>query len=483
MEPISALARAYHHASDYVDGLETRHVAATTTADELRRRLCFDLPISGTDAATVIDDLVEATRGGHLGSSGGRFFAWVIGGALPSALAADWLASTWDNNAALHACGPASAVVEEVAGEWVKQLLRLPDEASFAFTTGCQMAHVTCLAAARHAILRDAGWDPEARGLQAAPRIRVLVTEQRHGSIERAVRFLGLGTDSIVPLITDGTARLQRETLEAALLREVGPTILVLNAADLNVGAIDPFGELIPAAKAAGAWVHIDGAFGLWARTSSEHAGKVEGVDAADSWATDAHKWLNTPADNGIAIVRDADAHRAAMSVQAAYLSPPGGDRDQIDWTPDWTRRARGFAVYSAIRELGRDGVADLVDRCCRYASDLAVGLGAMPGVELVALPTLNQGLVRFLDPDPAATDLQHDAWTDRTIAALNAEGTAFFSGSTWQRRRVMRISVVNWRTSDDDVNKTLLAAARVLQARQSAAAGRSSTARAPAPE
>jgi glutamate/tyrosine decarboxylase-like PLP-dependent enzyme len=464
MQNTPALARAYEHASDFLNGLSTRPVAASVGADQLRQRLNYALPAIGTDAEKVVDELVEATRGGHLGSAGGRFFAWVIGGALPSALAADWLASTWDNNATLYACGPAASVVEEVAGEWVKELLDLPRAASFAFTTGCQMAHVTCLAAARHALLRDRDWNVEVDGLCGAPPIRVLVTEHRHGSIERAVRFLGLGTKNIVPLATDNDSRLRAATLEAALVTHDGPTMVVLDAADLNVGAIDPFEELVPIAKAAGAWVHVDGAFGLWARASQTHASKVTGIDGADSWATDAHKWLNTPKDNGIAVIRDNEAHRAAMSVRAAYLSSPGGVRDQIDWTPDWTRRARGFAVYAAIRELGSEGVADLIDRCCRYAADLASGFGAMLGAEVVAAPTLNQALVRFMHPDEQATDSQHDAWTDQIIEAINREGTAFFSGSLWQGRRVMRISVVNWRTDDNDVRRTLEAAARILE-------------------
>ena len=472
MQNTLALARAYEHATNYVNSLSTQNVAASIGADELRNRLNQGLPECGTDAEKVVDDLVDATQGGHLGSAGGRFFAWVIGGALTSALAADWLASTWDNNAALYACGPAASIVEEVAGQWVKELLDLPRGASFAFTTGCQMAHLTCLAAARHALLRDMGWDVEANGLHGAPPIRLLVTEYRHGSIDRAVRFLGLGTNNIVPLATDDNARLRATTLESALAEKNGPTVVVLDAADLNIGAIDPFDELVPIAKTAGAWVHVDGAFGLWARASRNHAGKVEGVEGADSWATDAHKWLNTPNDNGIAIIRDRKAHRAAMSVTAAYLSSPGGVRDQIDWTPDWTRRARGFAVYAAIRELGKKGIADLIDRCCRHATSLAKGFGAMDGVELVATPTLNQALVRFLHPGGAASDQQHDKWTDHMIEALNREGTAFFSGSLWQGRRVMRISVVNWRTDETDIRRALDAAARVLEVETKSALG-----------
>ena len=452
------------HATNYLDHLPFRSVAATATLAELRQRLSVGVAEDGLDPSRVIDDLVAATDGGHLGSASGRFFAWVIGGALPSALGADWLASTWDNNAALYACGPASAVVEEVAGDWIKQLLDLPQDASFAFTTGCQMAHFTCLAAARHALLLERGWNVEAEGLSGAPPIRVLATEHRHGSIDRALRFLGLGANCLVPLETCSDSRLRAATLETALARSTQPTIVVLDAADLIVGAVDPFDELIPVAHKAHAWVHVDGAFGLWARVSATHRDKVKGAEMADSWATDAHKWLNTPKDSGIAIVRNKNAHRGAMAISAAYLSSDGDARDQIDWTPDWTRRARGFAIYAAIRELGRNGIENLIDRSCQYAAALTNGIGAIPGGKIVASPTLNQGLVRFLHPSVDATDGDHNAWTDHIIAAINKEGTAFFSGSTWHGKRVMRISVVNWRTNSDDVEKTLEAVALIVQ-------------------
>ena len=458
------LMRTQRHATEFLNGLDDRPVGATATLGELRRRLAVPLTARGMDAGRVVDDLVAATAGGHLGSAGSRFFAWVIGGALPSALAADWLVSTWDNNATLYACGPASAVVEEIAGVWVKDILRLPAAASFAFTTGCQMAHVTCLAAARHALLRDRGWDVELSGLGGAPRIRVLSTEHRHGSITRALRLLGMGSDCLVPLDTDSRSRLAPETLRAALRESDAPTVVVLDAADLNVGAIDPFAELIPLAKDGGAWVHVDGAFGLWARASERYKSLADGVERADSWATDAHKWLNTPKDIGIAVVADVPAHRAAMGITAAYLSADGDARDALDWTPDWTRRARGFPVYAALRELGRDGVANLVDRCCDYADKLTLGLSALPGVELIARPSLNQGLVRFLDGRPDATPADHDARTDWAIKAINREGTAFFSGTTWKGRRAMRISVVNWRTNADAVERTLKAVAAVIR-------------------
>lgn len=464
MSPIrQLLERTQAHAADFLDGLDARPVAATTDAATLRRRLGSPLGEAGIPAGQVIDELVAATEGGHLGSAGGRFFAWVIGGALPSALAADWLASTWDNNAALYTCGPAASVVEEVAGGWIKAVLGLPGDASFAFTTGCQMAHFTCLAAARHGLLRDRGWAVERDGLAGAPPIRVLATEHRHGSIERALRFLGIGTAALIPLPTDADARLTADTLTAALDASDAPTILVLDAADLNVGAIDPFADLIPIARKAGAWVHIDGAFGLWARASGRHRHRLAGVELAHSWATDAHKWLNTPKDIGVAIISDADAHRGAMTISADYLSHEADTRDQIDWTPEWTRRARGFAVYAALRELGRAGIAALIDRNCDQAAALATGIAALHGAELLAAPSLNQGLVRFRAPGAGATDDDHDAWTARVIAAINAEGTAFFSDTVWHGRRAMRISVINWRTSADNVEATIAAVSRVL--------------------
>jgi len=459
------LDRTRRHAVDFLDGLDQRPVRPTTTLAELRRRLDAELDDQGIDPTQVIDDLVAATSGGHLGSASGRNFAWVMGGALPSALAADWLVSTWDNNAALYVSAPASAVVEEVAGRWVKDILGLPADASFAFTTGCQMAHFTCLAAARHALLSKNGWDVEREGLCNAPRIRVLASEHRHGSLTRALRFLGFGSNSLEALATGPDARLESTVLSAAMQKSPeAPTIVVLHAADLNVGAFDPFVELISLAKSRGAWVHVDGAFGLWVRASARHRALANGIEQADSWATDAHKWLNTPQDIGIAIVADAAAHKAAMDISASYLSSDGRARDPIDWTPEWTRRARGFPVYAALRELGRAGAANLIDRCCDHARQLVRGLGTLSEVEVVAYPTLNQGLVRFLENPPHGNDAADDAKTDRIIDAINREGTSFFSGTTWQGRRAMRISVVNWRTTHDSIERTVRAVAQVLE-------------------
>jgi len=412
----------------------------------------------------VIADLVRDVEGGLLGSAGGRFFGWVIGGSLPAALAADWLTGAWDQNAALYACGPAAAVVEEVAGRWLKEILGLPGHASFSFVSGCQMAHATCLAAARHALLVERGWDVERQGLYGAPPIRILASEQRHGSIERSVRLLGLGLDQLVYLPSDSYDRLEHAALERALEDASSSlTILLLQAGDINIGAFDEFENLIPIAKRHGAWVHVDGAFGLWAAASPQHRHLVKGVAAADSWATDGHKWLNVPFDCGYAFIAHPAAHRAAMSQRAAYLTHDEVARDEIDWNPEWSRRARGFPTYAALRQLGRDGIAAMIARCCRHAHTLVMRIGNLPGAEMIWEPVINQGLVRFLDPSPCATEKDHDQRTDEIIAAIVSSGEAFFGGTTWRGRRAMRVSVCNWQTSDRDVKRAVRSVASVL--------------------
>lgn len=451
-----ALDLAFSSAKKWLDGLDDRPANATAGLETLRSRLGLPLNERGIPASEVIDHLARSCEDGLLGSAGGKFFAWVISGSLPSALAADWLTSTWDQNAALYACGPAAAVVEEVAGEWIKELLGLPREASFAFTTGCQLAHFTCLAAARAAVLSRAGWDINTDGLFGAPKIRVLVTDQNHGSIDRAVRYLGLGNRSMELIPTDSDGRVTVESLEKILGLSRAPSILVLDAADLNIAAFDPFEQLIPVAKKAGAWVHIDGAFGLFARASKNKKHLTQGVDLADSWATDAHKWLNVPFDSGIAIIRDRKAHRESMTISASYIAAEKSARDQIDWNPEWSRRARGFPIYAALRELGKEGVESLVDRCSLHCHALVTGIASLPGAEMLWEPQLNQGLVRFRGTGVHATEQDHDAQTDSVIAAVNESGDAFFSGTTWKGKRAMRVSVVNWRTNENDVQRTI---------------------------
>jgi aromatic-L-amino-acid decarboxylase len=459
------LERALEHATEFLDGMPTRSVAATVSAAELHARLNRPLLAIGEDPARVLDDLVRDTEGGHLGNASGRFFGWVIGGALPAALAADWMTSVWDNNSGIYACAPASTIVESVAGGWLKDVLGLPATASFALVTGCQMAHTTCFAAARHALLSRRGWDVEVQGLSGAPPIRVLTSVEMHGTVERAVRLVGIGAGQIVRLPSGTDGRLAPETLAAALAESPSqPTIVVLQAGDLNIGAFDDFTTLVPIAHAAGAWVHIDGAFGLWAAVSPTHRAKMAGCAEADSWATDGHKWLNVPYDCGYAFVADAQSHRGSMAHRATYLTHADATtRDALDFTPEFSRRGRGFATYAALRELGRDGLAALVDRCCLHAHALVTKIGALSGAELLWEPSFNQGLVRFsLGDGDAAAD---DAFTDAVIAATNATGEVLFSGSTWRGRRCMRVSVVNWRTNDDDVARSVAAVSRGITA------------------
>ncbi len=449
------------HAARYLASLPDRPVAATASIAELRRRLAGPVPESGLPAGTVIDQLVRDVDGGLMGSSGSRFFGWVIGGALPAAMAADWLTSAWDQNAASNLTAPAEAVVEDVCGAWLKDLLGLPASASFAFVTGCQMAHTTALAAARHKLLRERGLDVEASGLAGAPRLRILATESRHESLLRTARLLGFGTDAVEYVAGDEQGRMSMEALTQALRRvPIMPTIVWLQAGELNTGQFDPFTEACAIARAAGAWVHVDGAFGLWANTSGRYRHLLAGVEGADSWATDGHKWLNLPFDSGLVFVRHAEAHRAAFAQDASYSVPRAELRNQKDFNPEWSRRARGFAAYAAIRSLGRGGIAEMVERCSAHADRLVRGIGSLPDAEIVAAPIINQGLVRFLDANG-----QHDRTTDAVIARIQAGGIAWFGGATWRGRRVMRISVCNWQTTDDDIDRTLQGVAEALSA------------------
>jgi glutamate/tyrosine decarboxylase-like PLP-dependent enzyme len=453
---------AMRHAQSYLSGLDGRSVASSDSLDTLRRNLSKPLPDHGVSPEQVIDDLVRDASPGLIGSAGGRFFGWVLGGTLPVALAADWLTSAWDQNAALHACAPAAGVVEEIAGAWLKDLLALPAQSSFAFVTGCQMAHVICLAAARGALLRKCGWDVGEHGLAGAPKIRILANENRHGSIDRAIGLLGLGRANIEPLKTDAAGRIESDALRDALARGQ-PTIVVLQAGDIATGSFDRFEELIPLAREAGAWVHIDGAFGLWARASRRYRHLTQGIEGADSWATDGHKVLNVPYDCGYAFVAHPEDHKAVMSLRASYLTHADDARDQLDWNPEWSRRARGFATYAALRNLGRAGVADLFDDCCAHADAIARGIADLPGAELVGEPIINQALVRFRDSNKNANEADHDRRTDAVIAAINATGEAFFTASTWRGRRVMRISACSWRISPTDVDRVIAATRRVL--------------------
>lgn len=458
---LRVLSLAQQHAFAFLNNLDDAPVGATVDVQTLRHQLNKPLADSGLPPEQVITELVRDVSGGLIGSAGGRFFGWVIGGAVHAALAADWLTATWDQNGALYATSPAAAVVEEVAGAWLKDILRLPTHASFALVSGCQMAHATCLAAARQALLAERDWDVEQRGLYGASPIRILTSSQRHGSFERAVRLLGLGREQVVCLTSDANDRLEPAALEKALETDSSaPTIVLLQAGDINIGAFDDFESLIPIAKRYRAWVHVDGAFGLWAAASPHYRQLLRGVEAADSWATDGHKWLNVPFDSGYAFIANVDAHRASMSHRAPYITHQEDARDEMDWNPEWSRRARGFSTYAALRQLGRDGVAELIDRCCLHAHEIVMGIGQLAGAEVLREPIINQGLVRFLD---SSSEQDHDRRTDEVIAAIVASGEAFFGGTTWRGKRAMRVSVCNWRTSPEDVQRSINAVARVL--------------------
>jgi glutamate/tyrosine decarboxylase-like PLP-dependent enzyme len=437
------LAQAAALGADFRDSLATRRVMATATADELRRSLDSPLPEEGTAAAKVVADLAVAVDPGLAATPGGRFFGFVIGGTVPASLGADILTSAWDQNAGLYVAAPAASVVEEIAGDWLVELLGLPRGASFGFVTSGQMANFTALAAARHHVLREAGWDVEQGGLQGAPRVRVVVGEKRHGTIDRALRMLGLGAPTdVVP--ADDQGRLLVDRLE--LTNE--PTILCAQAGEVNTGAFDDFDAVADARDAAAnAWIHVDGAFGLWAAVSPSLRHLLAGVERADSWATDMHKWLNVPYDCGVAFTRHPESHSGAFSARAPYLVFDATTRDQIDWNPEHSRRARGFTVYAAIRSLGRSGVQELVERCCRHARTLAVGLRGL-GAELLNEVELNQVLFRF------GTDEETNRW----LRAVQESGEAWMGGTTWDGRAAIRISVSSWETTDGDVARTLAA-------------------------
>ncbi len=460
----SSLARAVRHAEQFLDGLDEAHVGATATLAELRAKFAVPLNDAPMDAGQVVDELAHAAEDGLNKTGSPRFFGWVNGGALPAALGADWLTSVWDQNAGMYAVSPAATVVEEVAGAWLKDIFRLPAEASFALVTGCQMAHVTGLASARHKLLADRGWDVEAKGLSGAPRIRILTSTEVHGTVLRAARLVGLGTDCVTKLAATSDGRLGEEALRAALQSNPdAPTIVVLQAGDLNIGAFDDFAALIPLAHNNNAWVHVDGAFGLWVEASPSRRHLLAGAQQADSWATDGHKWLNVPYDCGYAFVRDAGAHRASFAARASYLTHSSEVRDPLEWNIEWSRRGRGFATYAALRQLGRNGITEMIDRNCDCCRALVNGLGALDGAEALNDPQINQGLVRFTPRDGASTE-DGDAFTEKMMAAINDSGEAFFTGVTWRGRRAMRVSVTNWRTSMADVERVIAATRKLLQ-------------------
>lgn len=433
-------------AADYLDSLEERRVAPAPERVARLTELGGPLPDAPDDPTAVLALLDTIGSPATVASAGGRYFGFVTGGSLPAALAADWLASAWDQNSAFVVMSPVVTAAEEIALGWLLDALHLPAESGGAFVTGATMANFTALAAARHAVLTRAGWDVEADGLFGAPPITVVVGAEAHATVYKALGLLGLGRQRVVTVPVDRQGRMRADALTSL----TGPTIVCIQAGNVNTGAFDPAREICAWAHDAGAWVHVDGAFGLWAATAPARAHLVDGVADADSWATDAHKWLNVPYDSGLAFVRDGEALRAAMTLTAAYLQQ-GTTRDPSQYTPEASRRGRAIVVWAALKSLGRSGLAEMIERCCQHATRFADGLRDA-GYDILNEVELNQVLVSFGD----------DARTQRVIAAVQAEGTTWCGGTVWQGRAAMRISVSSWATSAEDVERSLAAIVHV---------------------
>jgi glutamate/tyrosine decarboxylase-like PLP-dependent enzyme len=447
------LERVLEEATGFLEDLPGRRVAARTDVDGVAAALRRPLPEEGAEPLEVIEELIAGAGPGLVAMPSGRFFGWVIGGTLPAALAADWLTSTWDQNAGLLVMSPAAAGAEWVASEWLLDLLGLPTDSAVGFVTGAMVANFSCLAAARHEVLRRVGWNVERDGLHGAPDVTAIVGEERHETIDVALRFLGLGESGSTAVPADDQGRIRIDALADTLAKASGmPLIVCLQAGNVHSGAFDPIGDAVDLAHRYGAWVHIDGAFGLWAGASPTYRALVTGVERADSWATDAHKTLNVPYDNGMAIVANAEAAYAAMGAHAAYLIQDERP-DPFSTVPEFSRRARGFTVWAALRSLGRRGVAEMVERFCALARRFAAGLSEMDGVRVINDVVFTQVCVSFGDDDV----------TREVAARLLRDGTAWMTPSTWHGVAVLRISVSNWRTTDEDVDRTLAAVRRVL--------------------
>jgi glutamate/tyrosine decarboxylase-like PLP-dependent enzyme len=443
------LQNAARRSARYLADVRERGVAPSPTDVARLAALREPFPREPSEAADVLALLDEVGSPATLGIAGPRFFGFVIGGSLPAALAANWLAAAWDQNAAFDSATPAVSMLESVALEWLRDALGLPEGCAAGFVTGATMANFTSLVAARHSVLAGQDWDVEADGLFGAPPITVVIGEEAHPTLIKALGLVGFGRNRLVRVPVDGQGRMRSD----ALPRLTGATIVCAQAGNVNTGAVDPLPEIAARTAAAGAWLHVDGAFGLWAAAAPRRAHLLEGSALADSWATDAHKWLNVPYDSGLAFVRDADALRAGMAVTAEYLPAPSGVRNPSDFTPELSRRARGVEVWAALRSLGRTGLADLVERTCRHAERFAAGLAA-GGYEILNEVVLNQVLVSFGEPE----------LTQRVVAGIQADGTCWCGGTVWQGRTAMRISVSSWATTDDDVERSLEAILRIAR-------------------
>jgi glutamate/tyrosine decarboxylase-like PLP-dependent enzyme len=439
---------AVERAQRYLAEAPDRPVREAASVDELRSLFDAELPQDGEDPAKVVESLAEAAEPGLIALASPRYFGFVIGGTLPAALGADWLVSAWDQIASLYVCGPSASVAEEVAGRWVLDLVGLPEGSAFGLTTGGTMANFTGIAAGRHAVLERAGWDVEARGLQGAPAVRVLVGEHAHATIFVALKMLGLGTENAIRVRADDAGRMDPEALAAELEGGEGPAIICAQAGEVNTGCFDPFAELAEIRDPHHAWLHVDGAVGLWAAASGEFDALTEGLERADSWSTDAHKWLNVPYDCGFIAVADPDAMRGAMGISAPYLTAAQDARDSYQYVPESSRRGRGFVLYAALRSLGRSGVADLVERTSRLARLMAEELEADPRLEVLNEVVINQVLIGI------AGDEDGDA-TAAAVDRIQEDGTCWLAGTRWRERPAIRISVCNWRTTEEDIRRT----------------------------
>ena len=450
------LRRAADLAAEFLDTLPSRRVFPDVELESLRAAMGGPLPDQGQDPAAVVEDLAAASEPGVVATAGPRYFGFVVGGSQPAALAADWLASAWDQNAGLYVLSPAAAVTEEVAAAWLIELFGLPEGTSVGFTTGATMANFTCLAAARHALLQRDGWNVEEQGLFGAPEIHLVVGDEAHVTIFASLQMLGLGRSRVHRVPTDDQGRMRADALRSTLAGlPSGPTVVCAQGGNVNTGAFDPLEEIGVLARGRGAWLHVDGAFGLWAGASPAFRALLVGVAEADSWTTDSHKWLNVPYDSGLAFVRDPAPHHDAMTLGAAYyVETAGAERDSYNWVPESSRRARGFAVYAALRALGRSGVAELIERCSRLARRMADRLRKEPGVEILNDVVLNQVLVRFSPPGSGPGDAAAaDDYTRAVIAAVQRDGTCWLSGTTWHGVAAMRVSVSNWSTTEADID------------------------------
>ncbi|HJP87918.1 MAG TPA: aminotransferase class V-fold PLP-dependent enzyme [Candidatus Limnocylindrales bacterium] len=459
----AVLRRTAELATAYLDSLPERPVGKPVDLAALRAALDGPLPDAPVDPGVVIEDLARGADAGIFGTAGPRYFGFVIGGGVPAALAADWLTSTWDQNGALYAISPAAAVAEEVAGRWLIELFGLPSGSSVGFVTGATMATFTALAAARHRVLQRAGWNVEEDGYVGAPAIEVVLGDEAHVTVFVSLQMLGLGRARVHRVAADAQGRMRADALRETLAGLGGPIIVSAQSGNVNTGGFDPLPEIVAAVREKpNAWLHVDGAFGLWAAATPSLQGLTNGLAGADSWTTDAHKWLNVPYDSGIVICADAAGHHAAMTLGASYyVETQGGERDNYNWVPESSRRARGFAIYAALRSLGRSGLAEMIDRGCTHARRFADGLRGAPGVVILNDVVLNQVLVRFSPPGARADTPAADDFTRRVIAAVQADGTCWLGGTTWHGMAAMRISVSNWSTTEQDVDLSIEAILR----------------------